>query len=99
MTPALLTRTSIGPVAVGERAHRGQVGQVERAHRRRRRSSCRGRRSPFAVLRQASTTGAPRPASARAVASPSPLLAPVTTTVRPVWSGMSAAVQFGMAEL
>jgi hypothetical protein len=50
--------------------------------------------SPLSRLRQASTTAAPALASACAAASPSPLLAPVTTTVRPAWSGMSAAVHF-----
>jgi hypothetical protein len=48
---------------------------------------------PFAVLRAASTTRAPAAASARAVACPMPLLAPVTITVLPVMPGMSAALK------
>ena len=36
--------------------------------------------------------GRARAASSRAVSNPSPVLAPVTTAVRPVWSGMSLAV-------
>ena len=46
--------------------------------------------------RHASTTCAPAAASDLTASSPMPLLAPVTTIVRPVWSGMSLAVQ-GMA--
>jgi hypothetical protein len=49
--------------------------------------------SPFEVVRHAMITEAPWAARSRAVHAPSPLLAPVTTKVRPVWSGMSAAVQ------
>jgi hypothetical protein len=45
---------------------------------------------PFSTLRTASTTLAPAAASARAVACPMPLFAPVTMTVLPVMSGMSA---------
>lgn len=52
---------------------------------------------PRAALRQASTTEAPRRASSRAVTYPIPLLAPVTTALRPLWSGMCAAFQPGMA--
>ena len=47
----------------------------------------------FSWLRTAITTCAPFAASCRAVSSPSPPLAPVTTAVRPCWSGMSAALQ------
>ena len=50
--------------------------------------------SPFAVSRTASTTWAPARASSRAVINPRPLLAPVTTTVRPAKEGRSAAVHF-----
>src|SRR4029453_3699626 len=49
--------------------------------------------SPLSMLRQASTTSAPLRASSRAVASPSPLFAPVTTAMRPLWSGMRPASQ------
>ena len=43
--------------------------------------------------RTASTTWAPLPARPRATSSPMPRLAPVTTAVMPVRSGISAAVQ------
>src|SRR3546814_18573220 len=49
--------------------------------------------SALASLRLGITTCAPAPASAFAVSSPSPPLAPVTTATRPAWSGMSAVVQ------
>ena len=52
---------------------------------------------PFAVLRTASTRCAPAAASARAVACPIPLLAPVTITVLPVMPGTSAALKVVMA--
>ena len=48
---------------------------------------------PLSRLRQAMTTSAPWRASSRAVTSPIPLFAPVTTAMRPVWSGMSCASQ------
>ncbi|CPB67500.1 Uncharacterised protein [Mycobacterium tuberculosis] len=51
---------------------------------------------PLSRLRTASTTCAPWAASAAAVSNPSPVLAPVMTAVRPVWSGMSAAVHLVM---
>src|SRR5881394_4651975 len=47
----------------------------------------------FSWLREAITTVASAPARARAVSRPSPPLAPVTTAVRPLRSGMSAAPQ------
>jgi len=43
---------------------------------------------PFSRFRTARTTRAPAPPSARAVARPIPLVAPVTITVRPVILGM-----------
>ena len=43
-------------------------------------------------LRAAITTWAPAPARARAVSRPRPLLAPVTTAMRPVKSGMLLVV-------
>jgi hypothetical protein len=49
-------------------------------------------RSVLPRSRPASTTAAPCPASTSAVSSPRPPLAPVTTAVRPDWSGTSAAV-------
>ena len=49
--------------------------------------------APFCRLRQAISTVAPARASSRAVTSPSPLLAPVTTAVRPDWSGIWSVVQ------
>ena len=52
---------------------------------------------PLSVSRTARTTWAPAPASARAVARPMPLLAPVTITLRPVMSGISLVVQVVMS--
>jgi hypothetical protein len=49
-------------------------------------------RRPLSSSRTASTTCAPCRASSRAVARPRPLLAPVTTTVRPFRSGILSAV-------
>ena len=51
---------------------------------------------PRSGSRTARVTEAPAEASAPAVASPSPELAPVTMAVRPWRAGMSAAVQRGM---
>jgi hypothetical protein len=47
---------------------------------------------PLSTLRTASTTCAPLAASAAAVSKPRPVLEPVTTAMRPVWSGMSVVV-------
>src|SRR5690349_5252270 len=47
---------------------------------------------PFSRLRTATVTLAPTRASSRAVTRPSPLLAPVTITLRPVNEGRSALV-------
>jgi hypothetical protein len=52
---------------------------------------------PFSVLRTASTTRAPDAASALAVASPVPLLAPVTIAVLPPRLGISAVVKVVIA--
>ena len=49
--------------------------------------------SPLAVSRTAITTFAPRPASARALSYPRPVLDPVMIATRPVWSGTSFSVQ------
>src|ERR1700731_1806695 len=51
---------------------------------------------PFSMLRTASTTFAPAPASAEGAARPMPLLAPVTMTVRPVMSGTWALLEVVM---
>ena len=48
----------------------------------------------FSRFRQAITTVAPLAARMRAVSKPIPLLDPVTTAMRPVWSPSSSAVQF-----
>ena len=77
---------------VGERADRGEVGEVERAHLGRRRRSAAAAASPLATSRTASTTRAPARPSSRAAARPMPLLAPVTTKVRPSRRGRSCAV-------
>ena len=53
---------------------------------------------PFEVSRTASTTRAPAPASSRAATSPMPLFAPVTTMVRSLWEGRSAAVHLWLME-
>src|SRR5215469_10504708 len=94
MIPALLIRMSRGPVQPTAKARtdawllrssdRTSVvpGIVAAALR------------PLASSRTASTTRAPALANWRAVMRPSPLEAPVTTTVRPVMAGRSAAVQF-----
>src|SRR5437773_2205445 len=56
--------------------------------------------APFSALRTASTTRAPARESSRAAQKPMPLLAPVTTAVRPCWLGISAAVHLSaMARL
>ncbi|SKU44694.1 Uncharacterised protein [Mycobacteroides abscessus subsp. abscessus] len=49
--------------------------------------------APLSGSRTARTTWAPAAAKARAVSRPRPVLAPVTTATRPVWSGISAVVQ------
>ena len=49
-------------------------------------------RAALSAFRQARTTWAPRPASTRAACRPSPVLAPVTTAVRPDRCGISASV-------
>ena len=58
-------------------------------------------RSPLAGSRTARTTFAPAAASARALASPMPLEAPVTTTTRPVRSGsaVESSLSFAMVRL
>src|SRR5258705_2442523 len=50
--------------------------------------------SPLVVSRTANTTRAPRLTRSRAVSRPMPLLAPVTTNVRPVCSASSRGCQF-----
>src|SRR5437588_8516741 len=49
---------------------------------------------PLASSRQARTRFAPRAASSLATMRPRPLLAPVTTAMRPLWSGISAGSHF-----
>ena len=61
--------------------------------------TCSRAAAAFVALRQAISTRAPLAASASAERRPSPLLAPVITIVRPVWSGMSAAVHLAMGEI
>ncbi len=62
----------------------------------RRRAELLSAASPLAWSRQASTTSAPARASANAVSKPRPLLAPVTTAMRPERSGMSLVVHGAM---
>lgn len=109
-TPWGLSRhgTALIPALLSSRS-RGRSPQPAANARTESRSSVSSRRistpagnnaSALATLRTATTTSAPRAASSRAATSPSPLVAPVTTAVRPVWSGMSSKVQFtGMTRL
>jgi hypothetical protein len=53
---------------------------------------------PFSMLRTASTTRAPAPARAAAVACPMPLLAPVTIAVLPFRSGMSVTLKVAITK-
>ena len=93
MTPALLMRTSRSPSQASANARtEAEVGEVELRAPRRRPSIDAAAASPLAVSRTASTTRAPARASSRAAARPMPLLAPVTTKVRPSRSGRSCAV-------
>jgi AcrR family transcriptional regulator len=97
ITPALLISSSISP------SHEEANSRTEA---RLARSSARTSVSPGIAAaaarprsrsRTASTVRAPARASACAAARPMPLLAPVTIAVRPVMSGMSAAVKVVMA--
>ena len=97
ITPALLISRSRSP------CHDSANSRTEaRSARSRRRTSTvplapwtvRAAASPRFRSRTASTTCAPARARASTVAIPSPLLAPVTTAVRPVWSTMSLAFHF-----
>jgi len=92
ITPALLTSTSIGPDAS---ANARTDARSARSNRETLTSPVirAAAVSPLETVRQASTTRAPFVAKAAAVAAPRPELAPVTTMVRPVWSGISATVQ------
>src|SRR4051794_30268473 len=101
ITPALFTSRSTrscparicwAAVATTDRSPRssGTTSSDADGYRSRMRVSA----SPvLAGSRAARTTCAPAPASASAVWKPSPPFAPVTTAVRPVWSGMSLSVQ------
>ena len=94
ITPALLISTSmssVGPVREG--ADRREVGQVEPADLGVA-LDLGGGALALRVSRTARTTWAPAAPSARAASKPMPLLAPVMTKVRPVWSGRSATVHF-----
>src|SRR5881409_3479699 len=92
MTPALLIRMSRSPCQESASSRT----DARSARSRRRTSTVPGMpaaaRSPLAVSRTASVTRAPARASSRAAMRPIPLLAPVTTTVRPSRLGRSAAV-------
>ena len=77
---------------VGERLHRRQGREVDDPHlgggvRVSAAWISASAFSPFSALRTARITCAPAAASRSAASRPVPLLAPVTTTVRPVWSG------------
>ena len=95
MTPALLISMSTGVRSASRpsanAADRRQVGQVDAPHLdlrgRLRGEDLVARGSPFSTVRTASTTRAPAAARRSAASRPVPLLAPVTTASRPVWSG------------
>src|ERR1700677_3353002 len=98
ITPALLISRSMSPC---------QTEANRRTESRLARSSTRtavapgmvaAAASPFAWSRTARTTWAPALATAAAAVRPMPLLAPVTITVLPDISGMSAAEKAAMAD-
>ena len=91
-TPALLTSTSTGPIAVRERAHRRQVGDVEQPRPPRRPASGRRRPCPCRGCAPRARPGRRARARALAVSRPMPPLAPVTTNRRPSWRGTSRQV-------
>ena len=90
LMPALLTSTSSRPNSVTAASARRwrssrRVTSVARLTARPPRSRiCCASWSRRSVRRAPSTTAAPRSASSRAVASPMPLLAPVTATTLPL---------------
>ena len=95
ITPALLISTSTGlPSAIRASANSATEPRSARSIRRTSsrapgwaaRISSRAR-SPLATVRTAITTSAPAPARRRTASRPVPLLAPVTTTSLPAWSG------------
>ncbi len=92
ITPALLISTSMLPSRFSANS------RIEaRSARSNRRTSVlpereAAARSPRSVSRTAITTRAPARASSRVVTNPRPLLAPVTTTVRPFHEESCAAV-------
>ena len=83
ITPALLTRTCNGPVQARTKP------VTEAGSARSSRATCTApaipsaTRVPASTLRTANVTSAPADASARAVSTPIPELAPVTITCRP----------------
>ena len=86
--PALLTSTSTGPTSAAKaRTDDRSATSSSRTST----SPCiwSAAASPLSRLRTASTTWAPRSASALAVSGPMPPLAPVTTNRRPSWRGTS----------
>ncbi len=96
ITPALLMSRSTGCPAQS-RAKARTESRLARSSGRTSFSAEAGRvpaaAAPLASSRTARITRAPCPASALAVSRPMPLLAPVTMTVWPARSGMSAAVK------
>ena len=82
----------VGAALDGGEAREVERDRLDRARRRRPGGSAARPASALSALRHARTTVAPARASSRAVISPMPLVAPVTTTMRPSWSGMSWAV-------
>src|SRR3954453_16234773 len=93
MIPALLTRTWSGPVQASANARTEARSARPRGGPSTRPGISAAAARPRSRSRTARTTEAPAVARACAVARPRPLVAPVTTTVRPSWRGMSAEVQ------
>ena len=87
ITPALLTSTSRVPVHDPANSRT----EVRLATSRRRTSTAPPRSAntlrAVSTLRTPATTCAPAPTRSRVTTCPSPPAAPVTSTVRPVWSG------------
>ncbi len=104
ITPALLTRMSRPSCPPANSAANAPTdprsARSSRASCTSASGSARQMRSsasaPLAWSRQARTTWAPAPASARAVWKPRPLFAPVTTAVRSASRGMSSVVHAAM---
>jgi hypothetical protein len=83
---------NVTPVSCSERSQSARA--VSRSWAADRAGHVGGRGLALGDVRTARTTAAPARAGARAAVRPMPLLAPVTTIVRPWRSGRSATAQF-----